>query len=437
MENFKIKSSQRQALLLATLGFFAGFAGVSAYGPIVPILKKAMGLSPIMAGLLAAIPALTGSLLRIPFGAMVDRSGGKRPILILLTLSMTGIALIAILFSFNPNPSQAEYWAFALLGMLAGCGIATFSVGVATVSYWFPQRAQGRALAVYGGLGNTAPGIFALILPLIVSSLGLTLSYVIWFVGLFIFITAFLIFMHDAPSFQLKAQGFEIRHEDPSHRERLHKLFGQELIPTGRAKESLVRASRDIRTWLLTGIYFTTFGGFIALTAWFPTYWTQVFGWGIVLAGIMTALYSISASLFRVAGGFFSDRFGGERILSISIAMIVVGSVTMAFVDTSKLYLAIVGLAFIAVGMGFGNASVFKLVPKFAPKTVGGSAGLVGGLGAFGGFVIPLLLGGIVNAAGSASGYAYAFLIFTGLGLVSFVLLGFLRGQACNVAIRS
>jgi hypothetical protein len=28
-------------------------------------------------GLLAASPALSGSLLRIPFGAMVDRMGGK------------------------------------------------------------------------------------------------------------------------------------------------------------------------------------------------------------------------------------------------------------------------------------------------------------------------------------------------------------------------
>jgi len=34
-------------------------------------------VTPFAAGMLAAIPALTGSLLRIPFGAAVERFGGK------------------------------------------------------------------------------------------------------------------------------------------------------------------------------------------------------------------------------------------------------------------------------------------------------------------------------------------------------------------------
>ena len=75
-------SSPRAALAWTTLAFFAGFSGVSAFGPIVPHLKQAMDVGPLLMGILAASPALTGSLLRIPFGALVDRMGGKKPILI-------------------------------------------------------------------------------------------------------------------------------------------------------------------------------------------------------------------------------------------------------------------------------------------------------------------------------------------------------------------
>ncbi|UCG21086.1 MAG: MFS transporter, partial [Deltaproteobacteria bacterium] len=60
------KSSRGAALTWTTLAFFAGFAGVSAFGPIVTKLKQSMALSPLLMGLLAASPALTGSLLRIP-----------------------------------------------------------------------------------------------------------------------------------------------------------------------------------------------------------------------------------------------------------------------------------------------------------------------------------------------------------------------------------
>ena len=93
------KSSRGAALTWTTLAFFAGFAGVSAFGPIVTKLKQSMALSPLLMGLLAASPALTGSLLRIPFGAMVDRMGGKKPILILLGLAVAGITAITVLFS--------------------------------------------------------------------------------------------------------------------------------------------------------------------------------------------------------------------------------------------------------------------------------------------------------------------------------------------------
>ncbi len=416
------QSSRGAALTWTTLAFFAGFAGVSAFGPIVTKLKQSMALSPMLMGLLAASPALSGSLLRIPFGAVVDRMGGKRPILILLGLAVAGIAAITLLFRFFSPPQPEHYPMFLLGGILCGCGIAVFSVGIPTVSYWYPQNKQGAALAAYAGLGNMAPGMFAVTLPFLVVSLGFAISYVLWLGMLLCLLVAFFLYMKDAPYFQYKEMGIEID-EDA-----LFIACGEELIPSGKAMDSLKKAGSNWRTWILTTFYFVTFGGFIALTVWFPTYWREYFDASLVLAGSLTALYSLSASVLRVFGGFASDRFGGERTVFFSFGVVTVGAILM-IAAAGSMALAVAGELLLALGMGFANAAVFKLVPKYTPETVGGAAGIVGGLGAFGGFVIPPVMGLFVRVSGT-EGYSLGFSVFLGLSLLSLALIAVLHRYA-------
>jgi NNP family nitrate/nitrite transporter-like MFS transporter len=309
-----------------------------------------------------------------------------------------------------------------MAGMLCGCGIAVFSVGIPTVSYWYPQKKQGTALAVYAGLGNMAPGMFAIALPLLVVALGFTMSYVLWLAMLTCLIIVFVVFMKDAPYFQYKEMGIEID-EDA-----LVIACGQELIPSGKVVDSLKKAGSSWRTWILTAFYFVTFGGFIALTVWFPTYWREYFGVSLVLAGSLTALYSLSASILRVFGGFTADRIGGEKTVFLSFIVVTGGAITMMLASGS-LALAVTGEMLLALGMGFANAAVFKLVPKYTPETVGGSAGIVGGLGAFGGFVIPPVMGLFVKLSG-VEGYSQGFAVFLGLSLLALVLFVILNRYA-------
>ena len=420
------QSSRRAALTWTTLAFFAGFAGVSAFGPIVPKLKETMALDPLLMGLLAACPALTGSLLRIPFGAMVDRMGGKKPILILLSLAVAGITCITLMFSLFRPPQPAHYLVFLLSGILCGCGIAVFSVGIPTVSYWYPQKKQGTALAVYAGLGNMAPGMFAVILPSLVVSLSLTVSYVLWLAMLVILVSVFWFFMVDAPYFQYKKMGIEI------DKDALLVACGEELFPSGTALASIKKAGSDWRTWILTAFYFVSFGGFIALTVWFPTYWTEYFGTSLVVAGSLTALYSLSTSLLRVLGGITADRFGGEKTVFISFIIVTIGAILLIAASQS-MAVAVTGEMLLALGMGFANAAVFKLVPKYTPQTVGGAAGIVGGLGAFGGFAIPPVMGLFVKLSGSA-GYSSGFAVFLALSLLSLTLFAILNRYALKTA---
>lgn len=61
------------------------------------------------------------------------------------------------------------------------------------------------------------------------------------------------------------------------------------------------------------------------------------------------------------------------------------GAVMLTYVVDFSL--AVAGELLIAVGMGVANAIVFKMAPKYVPEAVGGAAGIVGWLGALGGFI--------------------------------------------------
>jgi len=45
--------------------------------------------------------------------------------------------------------------------------------------------------------------------------------------------------------------------------------------------------------------------------------------------------------------------------------------------------------------MGIGKASVFKYIPDYFPNDVGAAGGVVGALGALGGFILPPMFGSL------------------------------------------
>jgi NNP family nitrate/nitrite transporter-like MFS transporter len=416
-----VKGNPKQGLFSATLGFFAGFAAVALFGTTASRFNEVMTLTPVMIGLLVAIPSLSGSLLRIPFGAWVDTTGGRKPFLILLWLSLLGMGglLLVVYWLYPSQLTSSVYPLLLFLGVLSGCGIATFSVGIGQVSYWFPQKRQGAALGTYAGLGNLAPGIFSLLLPLVLSRWDLAGAYLAWTLFLLAGVLIYQWSGLNAYFFQLRQKGSPVE----AARAQAGSL-GQEIFPSGGARQSLVTAARNWRTWLLVAIYFTTFGGFIALTAWFPTYWKAYFALGAVAAGGRTALFSITASAIRVAGGTIADWIGGELTAILSLAATLAGAILMTF--SASIAISTLGMLLMAIGMGIGNAAVFKLMPQYVKEAVGGAAGWVGGLGAFGGFVIPPVMGIFVRSQGQA-GYASGFMVFIVLAAISLSLAYSLR----------
>ncbi len=405
--------------MAATFGFFIGFAGVVVYGPAAAEFEQAMGLSGLLLGLLVGAPNLIGSLIRIPFGAWTDDVGAKKPFLILLGLSIVGMAgLSAILVLFYPDGLTLRlYPLIFLFGALSGCGIGAFSVGNAQTSYWYPTDRQGTALATYAGLGNSSPGIFTILIPVAIAAFGLTGTYIVWLVFLIAGTVIYAAIAVDPYYFQLRKQGLSI------DRARAHaEELGQELFPSGDTFASIQEAASLPRSWALVAMYFTSFGGFLALTVWLPSYWASLHGLETRTAGILTATgFILLATFIRIPGGALSDRIGGEETAIMSFAVIGIGGVLMML--TRDVYLAGVGMVVLASGIGVANAAVFQLLPHYVPEAIGGASGLVGGLGAFGGFVLPPLLGLFVDIYGTA-GYATGFVVYLGLGAFGVLLSG-------------
>ncbi len=420
-DDISVQGSPRRGLAAATFGFFIGFAGVVVYGPAADQFEQAMGLSGILLGLLVGAPNLIGSLMRIPFGAWTDEVGAKKPFLILLGLSIVGMAgLSAILVFFYPDGLTLRlYPLIFFFGALSGCGIGAFSVGNAQTAYWYPADKQGTALATYAGLGNSSPGIFTILIPVVIAAIGLTQTYLVWLVFLLVGTAAYVVIAVDPYYFQLRKQGLTAAQAQ----ERAEEL-GQELFPSGNTFVSIKEAASVPRSWALVALYFTSFGGFLALTVWFPSYWTSLHGLETGTAGVLTATgFILLATFIRIPGGALSDRIGGEETAVMSFAIVGVGAVLMIL--TRDAYVAGLGMMLLAIGIGVANAAVFQLLPHYVPDAVGGASGLVGGLGAFGGFVVPPLLGLFVDVYGTA-GYATGFVVYLGLATIGVALSGVL-----------
>jgi len=424
---FRATGTPIQGLAGATLGFFIGFAAVSLFGPTAKSLKGIMGLGPLEVGFLVAAPSLSGSLLRIPFSAWVDTTGGKKPFLVLFLLSIVGMSgLFLTLHSCYPERMTHSFYPLILfLGVLCGCGIATFSVGISQVAYWYPKARQGTALGTYAGIGNLAPGIFTLLLPVALVTMGLARSYLAWLAFLVGGTVVYAIIGRNAWYFQMIGGGVPVQEAKAAA-----SLQGQEIFPAGNLVDSLILSARNWKTWALVAIYFTTFGGFIAMTAWLPVYWTSFHSAPPILAGMLAGVYSITTSLVRVGGGYLSDRIGGETTGMLALVILLAGAILMTL--SGNFNVSVAAEILMGIGMGAANAAVFKLVAQEIPEAVGGGAGWVGGLGAFGGFAIPPLMGIIVQIQG-AGGYATGFVVFICLAVISLFLVEVLRRKRARV----
>lgn len=370
-------SSNNLQLLLGTGAFALCFAVFGSVSAMMPILRKQLGLTPIQVSVAIAIPVLLGSIGRIPLGILTDRFGGR----LIFTIVMACSIVPAMLMGW-----VASYWQLVLCGLFIGIALASFSVGVGFVSGWYAPEKQGTALGFYGA-GNIGQSLAAFGSPLLAGAFGFKWGF--WTFGL-VLLGWLLVFW-------LGARDAGRKGPPKSFREMLRPL-------------------RESRSWVLSLYYFLTFGGFVAMAIYLPTFLTDMFGFTPQGAGFRTAGFVVVATVMRPVGGWLADRIGGRKILLAVFPITAAMAIFMACPLFSTFTIGALGMA---AAIGLGNGAVFKLVPEYFPQSVGSVTGLVGAAGGLGGFFPPLIVGSVRQATGA---FTWGFILLSLFSILCMVV---------------
>jgi len=362
---------------MSTFAFTICFAIWTIFSIIGIRIQEQLGLSESEFGLLISLPILTGSVSRLFLGIASERFGGRLVTFLTMLVSAVSVWLL----------TWAElYWQFLLAALGIGVAGGVFVTGIAFISRWYPSEHHGSAFGIFGA-GNVGAAITNFGAPFLLVAFGWVLTAQVYAVGMVISAVLFYLLTRDDPeTLRRRREGVQ------------GTTLAAQLAPLSR-----------VRVWRFSLYYFLTFGGFVALASWLPRYYIGVYGLDIGTAGMLTAVFSFSAAVFRALGGWLSDRFGARTVLYWVFWACMGCLLLLSYPPTTYIVEGIDGhirfrvatplpvfviLTFVlGFFMSLGMAAVFKHIPSYFPKTVGSVSGLVGMFGGLGGFFLPIIFG--------------------------------------------
>jgi len=381
VSNYKdfMKSGHPPTLWAAFLYFDFSFAIWVLNGSMGPFISQAFHLSPAQIGFMVSVPTLAGACMRFPLGVLAQYIGRKNA----ATFEMSAI-VVALLYGYLFVHTYHDVLA---MGVLLGIAGASFGVALSLGSGWFPKKYKGLAMGI-AGAGNSGTALAALLAPRLAMHVGWQHVYGFAALMMLLPLGVMVLFAKEPP---------DIEHQ--SLREHLSCLF-------------------EADGWYFNLIYVITFGGFLGLATFLPSFYFSQFHVSKVEAGSLTVLATLTGSLTRVLGGWFADRIGGITTLSvvflIAIAALFGLMATPSLVTTTLLFM----LCFAALGAG--NGATFQLVPLRWPLTTAVAGGMIGEIGALGGGILPNVLGLSKQHTGS---YQAGWICYAALAVVILIMM--------------
>ena len=351
-------------------------------GAMAPFISETFSLSPAQKGLMLSVPIIAGALMRFPLGILSQYIGRKNA-----TLVEMALISVAMLFGFFFVHSFNDLLA---MGVLLGIAGASFGVALSLGSGWFPPQHKGLAMGLVGA-GNVGTAVSVLVAPPLAQWLGWQAVYGVAAVAILVPMLVMVLLAKEPPDVDRHA----------SLREHMACLFEKD-------------------GWVFSLIYGVTFGGFIGLITFLPSYYHDQFGVSKVQAGQLTMLAAFMGAAVRVLGGAISDRWGGVNTLTWVLVAVAV-TLTGAGFSSGSLALTTVLLIACFAALGAGNGALFQLVPLRWPTTTAVAGSMIGEVGALGGGLVPNAMGLSKQYLGT---YAWGFVLFA---VLSVVMLGVMR----------
>ncbi|MGI9033014.1 MAG: MFS transporter [Acidimicrobiales bacterium] len=356
---------------------------------------------------LTAVPNLVGSFLRIPYTFAIPRFGGRGWTTVSVGLLFIPTLLLAVVVPSGWLASQshnAQLWVLLACAATAGLGGGNFSSSMANISFFYPEKRKGFVLGLNAAGGNLGVASAQLFVPLVII-IGVPAAAVKLAKHPVHLSYAGLMWL---PFLALAVAG---------------AWFCMDSLTQAKADTSSYVASlRYSHTWVMSILYIGTFGSFIGFSFALPLVIKNTFPEFLIghpfiatyLAGL-GFLGALIGSLSRPVGGWLSDRVGGARVtlavfagMAVFTLVAIVGVQNRSFATFFASYMAIFLLA------GMGNGSTYKMIPtifagigRAEAETRGLDAkdaavefkrraaaviGIAGAIGAFGGFLIQVVL---------------------------------------------
>ena len=380
-----LKSGHSPTLFAAFLYFAFSCAIWVLNGAMAPFIKEAYQLSAAQMGLMLSIPIIAGALMRFPLGVLAQYIGRKPA-----TLVEMGLICVAMLFGLFFVNSFNDLLA---MGVLLGIAGASFGVALSLGAGSFPPQHKGLAMGLVGA-GNVGTAVSVLVAPPLAQWLGWQAVYGVAACAILVPMLVMVVFAREPDDVNPHA----------SLREHVACLFEKD-------------------GWVFSLIYRVTFGGFIGLTSFLPSYYFDQFGVSKVQAGQLTMLAAFMGATLRVVGGWISDRWGGVNTLTLVLVVVAV-TLTLIGFSGGSLVLTTLLMMLCFAALGAGNGALFQLVPLRWPTSTAVAGSMIGEIGALGGGLVPSTMGVTKQYAGS---YSWGFFVFAALALLVLGVMQFMQ----------
>jgi NNP family nitrate/nitrite transporter-like MFS transporter len=370
----------RRNLVFSIFSEHIGFSVWTMWSVLVLLLGPAYGFAPEDKFLLTIVPALVGSVLRLPYTFAVAKFGGRNwTVISALLLLAPMVAAFAVL---EPGVSLNT---LLLVTAIAGVGGGNFASSMTNINAFYPERLKGRALGLNAGGGNLGVAAVQLVGLLVLATAGKGHPRVL--IGVYIPLVV--------------------------NAATLAWLTMNNLTSAKNDKRAMRDVCRDPHTWVMSFLYIGTFGSFIGFG----------FAFGQVLqvqfkadfptpldAAYLTFLGPLLGSLIRPVGGMMADRFGGAKVTAINFVAMAAGALLVLVASVQKsLPLFVLAFTVLFVLSGIGNGSTYKMIPAIfrskaqllvadgadttiadreARRLSGALIGIAGAIGAFGGVLV-------------------------------------------------
>lgn len=379
-------------LVISTITLFLGFCTWYLVSAIAPMLNQiGFGLTAAQLYWLTAIPGLATGLFRLVFMFLPAIMGTRR---LVSVSSLLFVIPLAGWFMAVQN-TQTPYWVLILLSFMAGIGGGVFSGFMPSTGYFFPKAQAGTALGLQAGLSNLGMSFVQLTAP--------------WLMGFSLLGIGFL-----APKRGVEA-GQEIFIFNPAIffipwailMAVVAWIYLKDVPVTANFRQQ-IDIFGNKNTWIMTVIYLAGFGAFAGFSAQLGLLINNTYGVSSPLAENTAAgdlvngatwafLFPLVGAGIRALSGPLCDKFGGAVFTFVGlVGMAVMTAVATFFLtpDSVNQFWWFMGTMLVmAFFSGLVNAGSFKQMPMILPKRqAGGVIGWTGAVGAFGPFIVGILL---------------------------------------------